>query len=79
VRRRWRKLWRDLRIALGLAPIVLGGCAADPCSPRSAEALDRACAESVVEACRGEDDLCYDVGLAACDAQILAHAEECRR
>lgn len=80
-RRRGRlaKLWRDIRIALGLAPILLGGCAAAPCSARAAEALDRACAEFFVELCRDSaDPSCLDVGMLACDAQIVAHAEACR-
>ena len=78
--RRLARLWRDLRTALGLAPILLGGCTAlAPCSARSAEALDRSCAEAVVELCQDNADPdCWDTGLLACEAQIAAHAEACR-
>jgi len=83
--RRLLRAWYRLLAWIGMVPIVLG-CAASPCSPRSAAALDTACAGVVVEtwaescpdAERVEDCPEAVIVLAMCDAAIARHAEGCR-
>jgi hypothetical protein len=81
------RAWYRLLAWIGAAPILLACASAqpDPCSPRAAAALDSACAIAVVNAWERTcptaelDDCPAAVAvLAACDAQIEYHAEQCR-
>lgn len=84
--RRIKRAWRNLLIAIGLLPLMLGCAHGEPaCSPSSALAIDLACAHAVVDVVERE---CPDVAsvsdcppaviaLAACDEAIAAHARRC--
>jgi len=84
--KRFRRWLRRRLAVLGLIPFAFG-CAASPCSPRSALALDASCAQGVVEVW---SEVCPDAAeleacpeavaaLAACDLAIAAHARRCAR